>query len=648
MAAPTWTAEDEEHDDLDRAEKLLLERFLFRDPVLLDGTGRALGTPLRSLQGSLEPWLRMITGLPVIIGQADPPCTDLERLYLPLAAPEPPQRIDALLYRALSLVQLGFWQHGLLDSHATLKAPYKDWVLRSCWHLLAARWVLAEYGRDFPGIANDLERLRGQEKGSQLRVNLTPVPWEGLPRAFLPLYQGLCWMPEGQRETRSTGAAAKAVATIESVDSAATLRLSLLGQARLLREHFKARGLGPPPLPWFVGIIRPEWILRELEDDPEHTNAWMKGPAPLQSLLARTGRKAPFQPEAPQQRRGFRARLKARLTRGKEDLPDVGSMPAYGVLRDEAHAKAKAVETGPPGLPSYPGDQEGFRYDEWDSEQGCWRLDLVHVSEPPAPGGSLSGYTDLAKAHAAEILQIKRRFEALRTEERWVGGLPEGPEIDIDRAILARTDILAGQTPDPRVYRQFIRRPEPLCVMTLVDLSGSTQGRVLHAQQRALVLFAEGLRSLSLAHAFYGFNGERAAQVNMWRLKDFEEGYEEEVFRRMGNLRAQGATRLGAILRHATHRLRLRPEGKRLLILISDGRPEDRDGYRGERGVADSAMAVQEAARAGVHVHCISLDKDPSAASEYLKPVFGAGRFLVVPKVEQLAMRLPELFVSLV
>ena len=65
------------------------------------------------------------------------------------------------------------------------------------------------------------------------------------------------------------------------------------------------------------------------------------------------------------------------------------------------------------------------------------------------------------------------------------------------------------QTPDPRVYRQFIRRPEPLCVMTLVDLSGSTQGRVLHAQQRALVLFAEGLRSLSLSHAFYGFNALR-------------------------------------------------------------------------------------------------------------------------------------------
>ncbi|MFT5586619.1 MAG: hypothetical protein ACI9VR_004218, partial [Cognaticolwellia sp.] len=155
MAAPTWTPEDEEQDDLDRSEKLLLERFLFSDPVLLDGTGRALGTPLRALQGTLEPWLRMITGLPVIIGQADPPCTDLERLYLPLAAPEPPQKIDALLYRTLSLVQLGFWQHGLLDSHATLKALYKDWVLRSCWHLLAARWILAEYGREFPGIASD-------------------------------------------------------------------------------------------------------------------------------------------------------------------------------------------------------------------------------------------------------------------------------------------------------------------------------------------------------------------------------------------------------------------------------------------------------------------------------------------------------------
>lgn len=642
MGAPTWNPEDEDLADAERAEAALLERFLFSDPVLLDGQGRELGTPLRTLRGRLTPFLQMVTGLPIKLGQADPASTDAERIYLPLAAPAPPQASDERLYRVMALVQAGLWGAGLLSKDRTLKALYRDWVLRNCWHLLAARWVLQDYASRYPGLAADWEALRQSPKGSALRVNLTPVPWEGLPAAFAPLYRGLSHCPA----TGHDPVVQAAVDRVTSTAGASAAELVLLGQAQAVRQHLLKRRLGPPPLPWFLGVLRPEWILRELEDDPEYRNAWMKGPAPLQGLLSRGGRL-----EGPEtSRRGIRERLRARLGRpSKKPEVDVGAMPAYGVLRDEAQDKLREQARRQHQLPDRPDpDEQAFHYDEWDAEAQGWRVEHAKVVEPSAPGGPEQAYWDIARAHAQEVNQIRRRFEALRTEERWVGGQIDGPEIDLDRAILARCDIAAGQQPERRLYRRFVRQPEPLCVMTLVDLSGSTQGRVLHAEQRALVLFAEGMRTLSLAHAFYGFNGESAGEVRLWRLKGFDEDYEPAVLGRMGRLRAQGATRLGAILRHATWRLRQRPEPRKLLLLLSDGRPEDRDGYRGERGIADSAMAVQEAHTAGVHLHCLSMDKDPQAGKAYLGRIFGPGRYLVLPKVEELAGRLPELFVSLV
>ena len=91
----------------------------------------------------------------------------------------------------------------------------------------------------------------------------------------------------------------------------------------------------------------------------------------------------------------------------------------------------------------------------------------------------------------------------------------------------------------------------------------------------------------------------------------------------------------------------MQPQERRILMLLSDGRPEDKGGYRGSYGVKDTAMAVHEAHRQGVHVHCISMD--PSEGAEgYLEEIFGKGRYLLLDDVDHLPVRLPEVFRGLV
>ena len=645
MAAPTW--EPDEVAQAKDEERALLAAYLFSDPANLVHE-HDVGLALSAVQRRTMAWLRMITGLGFRVGHADPASTDGENLLLPRAAPAPTQpRFDEALFRVMALVQAGFLELGLLDSRAFLRQIHTDWVLRSAWHLLASRAVLAWYRTRFPGIAPDIAAVVASEKATRLRVNLTEVPREGLPDAFVPLYSGLTLSFELQTPGTVADPARRAV---EAVDAAPVggLKLVLLGQARTLRQEFLRLRLGPPPLPWFLGILRPEWILADLDEDKAYQEEWKLGNKPLRKLreaMERNRGRIPV-PEV-EKPTGLRARLKARLrgafeTGGDEDL---AKMPAYGVLRDEAVEKRKDANRPRPPEKVSP-DDYGREHDEWDQAAGAWRIAECYVTTPVGNSGPVSGYERVVEANGGAIKRIRRRFEALRQQERWEGGLADGPELDLDRAIVAYSDLAAGQQPKQDFYKRFVRRREAVCVLTLVDQSGSTQGRVLSAQQESVILFAEGLKTLGVPHAFHGFNGTSPRDIKLWRLKGFDEPYDEDVRRRLGNLRAEGATRLGAVLRHACWMLEQRPEPRRVLLLLSDGKPEDRHGYRGEHGVFDSAVAAQACRRSGVHLHCISMDGRDDAA-EYLRPIFGAGRYLQLRSVEELPARLPEVFQGL-
>jgi len=82
-------------------------------------------------------------------------------------------------------------------------------------------------------------------------------------------------------------------------------------------------------------------------------------------------------------------------------------------------------------------------------------------------------------------------------------------------------------------------------------------------------------------------------------------------------------------------------------MLLSDGPAEDKDGYRGSYGVKDIAMAVHDAHRQRIHVHCISMDHGEGTEA-HLEEIFGKGRYLLLDHVDHLPVCLHELFRGLV
>lgn len=98
---------------------------------------------------------------------------------------------------------------------------------------------------------------------------------------------------------------------------------------------------------------------------------------------------------------------------------------------------------------------------------------------------------------------------------------------------------------------------------------------------------------------------------------------------------------MGPPIRHLTQKL-LKMEGKvRLLIVISDGKPEDYDDYKGQYAIEDTRKALLEARGYGLYPFCITIDK---SAHEYLTHMFGRGNYIFVDNIVSLPEKMAEMY----
>jgi nitric oxide reductase NorD protein len=98
---------------------------------------------------------------------------------------------------------------------------------------------------------------------------------------------------------------------------------------------------------------------------------------------------------------------------------------------------------------------------------------------------------------------------------------------------------------------------------------------------------------------------------------------------------------MGPPIRHASHILNEIDARTKLLITLSDGHPEDRDGYRGDYGIEDTRRALIEAKERGIQPFCITIDKE---ASSYLPHMFGEVSYVVLDDVRRLPNKITEIY----
>jgi hypothetical protein len=156
---------------------------------------------------------------------------------------------------------------------------------------------------------------------------------------------------------------------------------------------------------------------------------------------------------------------------------------------------------------------------------------------------------------------------------------------------------------------------------------------VLQAAGRSAAATALALQALGVPCAVAAFqsNGRHAVRITV--LQTLGHGADGRLPQRLQALRPGGSTRLGAALRHASHRLGAGRADARWVLLVSDGEPHDVDVHDPRYLVDDARQAVRAAARRGVRMACLTLAAEPSPQA---RRIFGRGGTQTMPSLAAL------------
>jgi nitric oxide reductase NorD protein len=287
------------------------------------------------------------------------------------------------------------------------------------------------------------------------------------------------------------------------------------------------------------------------------------------------------------------------------------------------------------------GGEGGNRYSEWDVRRRRYRRDWCTVHEIDATGEG----TPLARP---DVHALRRPLTRLGIGLDRSHRQAHGDDIDIDAAVEARAELLAGSAPDERVYLDNLRSRRDLAVLVLLDVSGSvaelgTFGRTVHEQQRAVAAaLTIALHELGDRVALYAFQSQGRSAVHMVPVKRFDDALDALVLRRLSSLSPGAYSRLGAAIRHGTSVIAGKAgTSRRLLVVVSDGLAYDH-GYERAYGAADVRRALGEARRQGVGCLCLTIGAATEAGE--LRKVFGSAAHASIPKPSQLADYIGPLF----
>lgn len=247
--------------------------------------------------------------------------------------------------------------------------------------------------------------------------------------------------------------------------------------------------------------------------------------------------------------------------------------------------------------------------------------------------------------------RLRNQFQALTPQRSRLRAQVSGSDLDLDACVRYAAEKASGvPTAEPGLYIDSRNQQRDLSCLLLADLSLSTDAwvnnsaRVIDVIRDSLMLFGEALGATGDRFALYGFSSVRRDHVRYHLLKGFDERYNNTIRGRLAALKPGFYTRMGAAIRHSAAILSKQKSARRLLLILTDGKPNDLDKYEGRYGIEDTRVAIQEARRLGLTPFCVTIDEK---AGDYLPHLFGANSYAVVRNAAMLPQVLPRVYVQL-
>jgi len=596
------------------------------DTFIQYGTERLAGAVLEEQEHVLEIFLHGLSGRDLKIKQtADAqPHTDSEALYLPpVVARFPEPQENFLLFKSMVAHLWAQTRFGTFRVELSgVLEPFPDPErAERLFHALEVVRLDACLARELPGLHRDMQSLRrrlDQVESDQWRRLVAPLravhatadsSVELLAAAWdLPEPEPVCY--QGRLDLRLA-----AETTARRVErEKARLRIVL----RDLADELAAKR-GQPP-------VREDMVrLRRLED-PSRPDGW-------RLELTIDGKPVP----PPEHVQGLMTSIVLDLG----EIPEEYLVPAGPGEYDRRKYEEQTLD--PEAVWSGTYHEEGaFLYNEWDFRRRHYRKNWCVMREHGVETGDVGFYRHTLKKHGGLVKSLRRTFELLRGEDRLLKRQRFGEDVDIDALVEAHADARSGREMTDRLFTRMHREDRNIAVIFMVDMSGSTKGWINEAEREALILLAESLEILGDRYAIYGFSGWARKRCETYRIKEFDEPLSEEVKGRICGIEPKDYTRMGAPIRHLTDKFKEVDARVRLLVTLSDGKPDDYDPeYRGDYGIEDTRMALFEARREGIHPYCITIDTE---GKDYLPHMYGAANYVVIDDVAKLPLKVSDIY----
>ncbi len=258
-----------------------------------------------------------------------------------------------------------------------------------------------------------------------------------------------------------------------------------------------------------------------------------------------------------------------------------------------------------------------LRYREWSESEGAYLRDhcLLSVVCPHVPTSSEKSSflrNQLIQRHAGNMERWRQQLAHLFHEPLWLKRQLDGPEIDLDAAVRFLSERTHGNSGVPRLYAQKRTAQPSLAVSILFDQSLSTDAWIKSHRVIDFVLESGGICGIlfdgllpQVQVAGTWSSTRHDCRIQIYKRPDAPW---EQYFLHVPQIQPQGYTRLGPSIRFVTDVLKKQSARRKVLLLLTDGKPSDLDPYEGLHGIHDIRKACREAEEHGVQTLALVID----------------------------------------
>jgi nitric oxide reductase NorD protein len=289
---------------------------------------------------------------------------------------------------------------------------------------------------------------------------------------------------------------------------------------------------------------------------------------------------------------------------------------------------------------------KGFFLDEWDYKKNAYLINYVKIK--PIITTNIQAI-QIPKRLTKIVKRVQSELDLMELDKIKKTNLSYGDEVNIDSWI----DYQGHQNKEghnQKFFETFEKKTRDMSTLILADVSLSTEAgitseiRVIDMIKDGLMVFSEALERLEDRFAIYAFSSLKNTNVRFHIIKNFKEKYSNLILGRIDAIKPGYYTRLGAAIRESAKILNNQKSANKLLLIVSDGKPNDVDRYDGRYGIEDTKKAIMEAKKKGITPFCVTIDLE---AKDYLTHLFGKNGFVVIRDTKKLPKVLPEIYMNL-